>query len=103
MKGLSLKLTSNAIVALSLHWSSNPQLPNGSYLINQQVSISVLICGMGPKRTTEFLELLDVGTLSRETIRIACNSFHSFVKTERVCSIDRAIKYCNNYQLNSKI
>jgi hypothetical protein len=25
------------------------------------------------------------------------------VKTERVCSIDRAIKYCNNYQLNSKI
>jgi hypothetical protein len=58
---------------------------------------------MEPKRTTEFLELLDVGTLSIETIRTACNSFHSTVRTEKDCSIDRAIKYFNNYQLDSNI
>jgi hypothetical protein len=69
-------------------------LSNDSYLINQLVPVSALVCGMGTKRTMELMELLDIGELSREHFRTVFSSFHEVVKEEKDKSFEQAIDHC---------
>jgi hypothetical protein len=50
---------------------------------------------MGPKKTNELLELLELGFLCREHIRTVYNSFHQQVDVFKDASLERSISTCN--------
>jgi hypothetical protein len=101
IKGLALQLSlSCQCNPPSFVWSTSTMLLTQAYLVNQLVPVYALISGLGPKRTIDFLELLELGSLSREHFRNVYNSFHTQVQTAKQASLERAIKQCNELRID---
>jgi hypothetical protein len=75
-------------------------LPTQTYLVNQLIPVSALISGLVPKRTIDFLGLLELGSLSHEHFRNVYNSFHTQVQTSKQAFLERAIKQCNELRID---
>jgi hypothetical protein len=101
IKGLALQLSLGCQCnPSSFVWSTSTMLSTQTYLVNQLIPVSALISGLGPKRTIDFLELLKLGSLSREHFRNVYNSFHTQVQTAKHVSLERAIKRCNELRID---
>lgn len=92
--GLALQLTLGCRCnANSFTWSTSSKISSHSYSINKLFPVAALITGMGSKKTNELLELLELGSLSREHIRTVYNSFHHQVDVFKDASLERSIGY----------
>jgi hypothetical protein len=101
IKGLAFQLSLGCQCnPFSFVWSISTMLPTQVYLVNQLVEVFALISGLGPKRTIDFLGLLELGSLSCEHFRNVYNSFHTQVQTEKQASLEREIKQCNETRID---
>jgi hypothetical protein len=104
IKGLALQLSLGCQCnPSSFVWSTSTMLLTQAYLVNQLVPVSALISGLGPKRTIDFLELLELGSLSREHFRNVYNSFYNQVQTAKQASLERTIKQCNEMRIDCRL